>query len=94
VLSADQWRVTTRDLARLVRAAGRAPAAARYAGRAGIPAVFPARLRPRLLALSGDRGARTVLATGTFTEVPMPTAAHDLDTPADLAHLRATRGPR
>lgn len=91
ILSADQWRVTPDDLARLVRAAGRLPAAADYAGRAGIPAVFPARLRPALLALRGDRGARALLAAGPIVAVPMPSAADDLDTPADLARLRAAR---
>jgi molybdenum cofactor cytidylyltransferase len=94
VLSADQWRVTARDLARLVRAAGRVPAAAAYAGHVGIPAVFPAHLRSPLLRLSGDRGARAVLAMGRFAEVPMPAAAIDLDTPADLARLRGTRPAR
>ena len=80
--------------ARFVRAAQRMPAAACYAGHAGIPAVFPARLRARLLALRGDRGARAVLALGAYARVPMAAAADDLDTPADLARLRAARVAR
>jgi molybdenum cofactor cytidylyltransferase len=91
VVSADQWRVTAADLGRLVRAARHLPAAAGYAGHTGIPAIFPARLRRRLLGLRGDRGARAVLALGAFTKVPMATALDDLDTPTDLVRLRATR---
>jgi len=94
VVSSDQWRITAADLGRLVRAAQRMPAAACYAGHAGIPAVFPARLRARLLALRGDRGARAVLALGAYARVPMAAAADDLDTPADLARLRAARVAR
>jgi molybdenum cofactor cytidylyltransferase len=89
VLSVDQWRVSDRDLDRLVRAANRLPAAAAYDGQVGIPAVFPGRMRPWLLALHGDRGARTLLARGPVNAVNMPAAGEDLDTVADLARLRA-----
>ncbi len=91
ILSVDQWRLETADFGRLCRAAGRLPAAAVYAGRRGVPAIFPARLRPALLALRGDRGARALLHGERVREVPMRGACDDLDTPADLQRLRAQR---
>jgi molybdenum cofactor cytidylyltransferase len=90
ILTSDQWQLDTADLARLVRARGRVPAAAAYEGTCGIPAVFPSTWRRRLLALRGDRGARALLV-GAIVRVPMPTAAADLDTPFDLTRLRSTR---
>ena len=94
VLTVDQWRVTSGDLARLLRAAGRAPVAASYAGRRGVPAVFPREYRARLLALRGDRGARDLLTRETVACVSMEHAASDLDTAEDLAILRQKSGVR
>jgi CTP:molybdopterin cytidylyltransferase MocA len=94
VMTVDQWRVGGGDLARLLAAPGRRPAAAAYAGRLGVPAVFPRRLWPALLQLRGDRGARELLERGPATAVPMTAAATDLDTPAELAALRAGRCAR
>jgi CTP:molybdopterin cytidylyltransferase MocA len=94
VVTVDQWQVTAADLARLVAAPGRAPAAATYAGRLGVPAVFPRRMWPALRRLRGDRGARALLDSGRATAVPMAAAATDLDTPAELAQLRAWRRGR
>jgi len=92
VMTVDQWRVEGRDLARLLAAPGRSPAAAADGGRLGVPAVFPRRLWPALLRLRGDRGARELLEHGPATAVPMPAAGADLDTPAELAAVRAARG--
>jgi CTP:molybdopterin cytidylyltransferase MocA len=92
VMTVDQWRLQSSDLARLLAAAGRCPAAAVYGGRLGVPAVFPRRLWPALRRLRGDRGARELLERGPAVPVPMPAAAADLDTPAELASLKAGRG--
>lgn len=74
------------------QAAPQRPAAAAHGEVVGAPAVFPAADFAALLALRGDRGARGVLAARAtshgVTAVPMAEAAVDVDTPADLAHLR------
>lgn len=91
VTTVDQWRVRGSDLRRLL-AAG-APAAAAYDGACGVPALLPRRWRAQLRAVQGDGGARTLLGAAAVRRVPMPAAAFDLDTPADLANLRRCRGP-
>ena len=88
IMTVDQWRIEREDLWRLLRAAGRGSAAAAYSGRLGVPAVFPRRRFAELLSLRGDVGARALLADRS-TPVPMPRAAQDLDTPVELAALRA-----
>ena len=51
-----------------------------------MPAIFPAAFWPELRALSGDQGARTLIASlPDVTAVEIPHAACDVDTPADLA---------
>lgn len=59
-------------------------------GRAGHPVAFPARLLPDLLALTGDAGARPVLAAHPPRLLPRPHAGPtlDLDTPEDWAAWR------
>jgi molybdenum cofactor cytidylyltransferase len=94
VMTVDQWRVGRADLARLLAAPGRWPAAAAYGGRLGVPAAFPRRAWPALLRLRGDRGARELLERGPATAVPMPAAGADLDTPAELGALRCARRAR
>ncbi len=95
VLTVDQWQVGAGDLGRLLAAArGRQPAAAAYAGRLGVPAVFPRRLWAALAGLRGDRGAQQLLGRGPATAVPMAAAAADLDTPAELSALRGRTGAR
>jgi molybdenum cofactor cytidylyltransferase len=86
VTTVDQWRVTADDLRKLLRL--RAPVAAEYGGGLGIPAVLPRAWRARIRALRGDRGARALLEQGHALGLPMPHAADDLDTPADLAVMR------
>lgn len=93
VLLPDQAAVTSSDLWRLAAAWEKAPerpAAAGYADTFGAPAILPRALFPRLRALTGDRGARAVLADcgEALITVPMPNAAFDLDTPADEHRLR------
>jgi CTP:molybdopterin cytidylyltransferase MocA len=89
VMTVDQWQLQSRDLADLLAAAGRIPVAAAYDGRLGVPAIFPRAYIKQLGALRGDQGARRLLTQGTAIAVPMPRAAADLDTPADLAAYRA-----
>jgi CTP:molybdopterin cytidylyltransferase MocA len=47
------------------------------------------------MALTGDRGARSIVAEADeVTVVDMPAAAHDIDTPEDARRLRDTRPGR
>lgn len=65
-------------------------------GRPGHPVLLPAWLRPELLALTGDEGARPLFRrhSDRLRLVPLPgnRALTDLDTPADWADWRASRG--
>lgn len=86
---ADQVAVTADDLRRLVSRWEQQPdhiVAALYDETIGVPAIFPADLFPELAGLRGDRGARALLSRypERVIGVPMPSAAQDIDTPADL----------
>jgi xanthine/CO dehydrogenase XdhC/CoxF family maturation factor/CTP:molybdopterin cytidylyltransferase MocA len=86
---ADQVAVTADDLRRLVSRWEQQPdriVAALYDDTIGVPAIFPADLFPELAELQGDRGARVLLSRypERVIGVPMPSAAQDIDTPADL----------
>jgi CTP:molybdopterin cytidylyltransferase MocA len=87
----DQPNVDAAALRRLIAAWRRrpsAPAAAHYAGRAGVPAILPRRSWAALYGLRGDAGARAVLRdAASLTLVAMPEAALDVDTREDLAQL-------
>jgi len=90
VLLVDQPRVDAAALHRLLVAWRRrpgVPAAARYAGRAGVPAMLPRRHWRAARALRGDEGARSLLRGVQVTLVDMPEAALDVDTPEDLLML-------
>jgi len=92
VLLADQPRVDAAALRRLVSAWRRrpaVPAAARYNGDSGVPAILPRRLLRASRALRGDAGARALLRSERVTLVDVPEAALDVDTPSDLLALRA-----
>ena len=67
-----------------------AAVASTYGGVRGIPAVFPQALFPRLLALTGDKGARGILADPQcpMVEVPFAGGEIDIDFPADLERLK------
>ncbi len=90
VAVADQPAFSAKVIARLVeahRATGRGIAAARYAGRLAVPALFDRTHFAALAALTGEGGARQYLAdhaAGTAA-VDLPELAVDLDTPEDLA---------
>lgn len=88
---ADQPLLEARDLARLIlawRASPRSVVASRYAGKRGVPAIFPRSHFAALKSLSGDRGAQVLLASLTdVLSVPMPLAEVDIDSPQDLSNL-------
>ncbi len=90
VMLVDQPLVGPAAIARLVSAWRRrpaVPAAARYEGRTGVPAVLPRRHWRALKSLRGDEGARALLRGPATTLVDMPEAGLDVDTPADLRRL-------
>lgn len=88
VCLADQPLLEARDLAALVltwRASPRSIVASRYAGKTGVPAIFPRAHFRALNSLSGDRGAQELLASShDVIGVPIPLAAVDIDEPRDL----------
>lgn len=65
--------------------------ASRYAGRTGVPAIFPRGMFPALLELQGDQGARTLLQqSGTSVRtIDFPNGELDLDSPEDLQRLES-----
>lgn len=63
-------------------------------GRFGHPTLLPARLLPALVTLSGDAGAREVIAPEKTRPCPLggDRATLDLDTPEAWAKWRAAKG--
>jgi CTP:molybdopterin cytidylyltransferase MocA len=95
VLLADMPEIGAEDLRALVAAFDAAGGetvvrAASENGEPGQPVIFPARLRPDLLALTGDAGGRDILRREEVRLVPLPgrRALTDLDTPEDFAAWR------
>jgi molybdenum cofactor cytidylyltransferase len=100
---ADAWLIALADMpfvlpdtiARVAAAlrAGATLAAPIFQGRRGHPVGFARRFAPSLLALSGDRGARILLAQydAQLTRVACddPGILRDVDTPADIAQRSA-----
>ena len=82
-------------LVALAAETGKAIVAPSYRGARGNPVLFAASVFPELLALTGDEGARGVIARDparvalAHFDLPMPP---DLDTPEDYERLRT--GPR
>ena len=90
ILLADQTVLTIDDFKLLLNAFdGDNTVAAYYAGRRGVPAIFPQSLFPDLAALSGDSGAKTVLQRPDINiiEIELDRAAMDIDTPEDWAQF-------
>lgn len=92
ILLADQPFVTSSTIDRLIdaAAAGARIAASAYCATIGPPAYFHRGLFPELLALEGDRGARSVILAhpGEVVTVPLPEAdATDVDTRDDLSAI-------
>ncbi len=59
--------------------------ASRYASTLGPPAVLPRSLFGRLIRMTGDRGAKSLLQSLDCIEIPFEPAATDIDRPEDLA---------
>ena len=91
ILLCDQIAVTAADLSNLITIWRRnrdSMIAAQYGEIVGVPAIFPRRDFASLLTLQGDQGARAILRTSDrVIHVPLPNAALDVDSPADLASL-------
>jgi len=93
----DQPRITAGTLRALTAAYGvtrPAVVACAYASAVGVPALFDRALFAELLALSGDAGAKQVIARhrDRLVAVPAPDAAFDVDTALDARRL-ADRAP-
>jgi molybdenum cofactor cytidylyltransferase len=95
IVPADMPELTAADFAALHAAFCAAPERALRAtaadGTPGHPVVFPAQLFPALASLSGDQGARAILARHAPRLLPLPArhALTDLDTPEAWAAWRA-----
>ncbi len=91
VCLADQPLLEAGDLLRLVRAWRASPqsvVASSYAGKLGVPAIFPRPHFGALRSLSGDWGAQRLLASSNdVLDVAIPSAAVDIDDPGDLSKL-------
>ena len=87
VLLADQVSVSSEDIERLrLRDDKNQIVCASYSQTLGPPAIFPAQFFPELEKLSGDKGAKALLAelTAIDCQVDVPNAAFDIDSPSDL----------
>jgi CTP:molybdopterin cytidylyltransferase MocA len=96
-LACDQPALTAAHLDELVAAwkAGAPAVGSRYGDTLGVPALFAASLLPALLELSGDRGAKAVLAScpGSVA-VDWADGAFDVDTEADVQRMAAADAAR
>lgn len=93
LLTCDQPELSSRHL-RNLRAAfedreSAQIAASAYAGTLGVPALFPRSSFPDLYALTGDRGARSLIARSPHlvVQVAFIGGEIDIDQPSDLSHL-------
>lgn len=93
VMVCDQPGLSVEHLVRLIdahREDGNRIAASRYAGRTGVPAIFPRALFSGLLELHGDQGARALLQQpgAAVHAIDFPGGEWDLDSPEDLQRLQ------
>lgn len=88
VVLGDQIALSAQDYDSLMRASGQYPehvVCAHYQERFAVPAIFPRAYWQQLSELSGDKGARQLLAnTDQIVTLDMPRAAIDIDTPEQL----------
>lgn len=93
ILLVDQPTVDATALARLIDAFGpdRRIVASSYDEVIGVPALFGIEYAEELSALTGDKGAGDWLRQRItdVTAIPLEVAKADIDTPADLAKLKA-----
>ncbi len=97
ILLGDQPLIGPEAARRLLarRRPGRAALRATYGGRPGHPVLIERSLYEAVAALSGDAGARDLLAGDETAKVPCEDLAHplDVDSPADLKNAeRAVKG--
>jgi molybdenum cofactor cytidylyltransferase len=91
VMPCDQPHLTAEHLSRLANSfVDGAIVASVYAGVRGVPAVFPPIVLSDLMGLSGDKGARGLLAAPpcAVIEIPFAGGEIDIDFPEDLARLQ------
>jgi CTP:molybdopterin cytidylyltransferase MocA len=84
LMTCDQPAVTAQHLKLLM--VKQEVKASRYAGRTGVPAYFPNKYFPQLISLTGDSGARTLLAQARYEDLLH--GELDIDTAEDLATAR------
>jgi molybdenum cofactor cytidylyltransferase len=94
LMTCDQPRVTAEHLGRMMAAfrhSETSAIASVYAGKRGIPALFPRSAFPELLTLHGDKGARGLLSEPDreVIEIALDGGEVDIDRPEHLSHLRA-----
>jgi molybdenum cofactor cytidylyltransferase len=92
----DQPRISPEAIRRVLAERGNAPAVrSTYGARPGHPVVLERELFVPLCDVTGDHGARNVLASAGVIGVPCDDlgGGEDVDTPAELEELRAG-GPR
>ena len=99
VLVCDQPGLSAEHLCRLLDAHAENAAriaASLYAGRMGVPAIFPRGSFPALLELQGDQGARALLqqSGANVHVIEFPAGELDLDSPEDVARLQADSSTR
>ena len=89
VLTCDQIAVTAAHLRLLMEASHREHVVASlYAGRRGVPALFPDFSFHSLQELTGDYGARELLQKEDVLSVPLRDGELDVDTPEDLLRMQ------
>ena len=87
IVLADQILITHRHLKKLIKHYDEAHiVCANYAGKNGVPALFPRKYFETLQQLEGDKGAKTLLNNPEIkiTSLSLPEAAVDIDTPDEL----------
>lgn len=94
ILLADQPLIGSAELARLADAWRQDPATivcSHFGKNVGPPVIFPSTLFGELLALEGDRGARTVIERHRerVRKIELSEAATDIDSPDDLDAIDA-----
>jgi molybdenum cofactor cytidylyltransferase len=94
LMTCDQPRITPANLRTIIDTfqSQSAPAvtASSYAGVCGIPAIFPPVAYPDLLALRGDKGARSLFSAPPWPLIAVPLAGGDIDIdrPEDMEALK------
>jgi len=92
----DQPLINAAHLQNLVQAWQHAPeriVVSQYAESFGVPAVFPAEFFQQLVSLTGDHGAKSLLAKLEvhLLKIPLPEAELDIDNSEDYSHLNLIR---